>query len=510
MAKPVRQSLDFESAATIENLPDPTTNQQAATKKYVDDNAGGGGGGAFDWSVRNESGATLTKGTAVYAADYDAVDSLPLVEAADGSVASTARVAGLIKADIANNANGDVVTEGELSGLDTSAWSRGTVLYATTSGALTSDLQPYSREVGEVIYSHVSSGIIKVYPSMSTFQNGTEGQFYLKGGTTSAAQSELTIDDLQFSYWDHFLLRLQTVTPVSAAQDLRFKFRGAAANLTGTYEGGFTTLRLDSGGSRAGVDAGGTDYATLSEDNHNGTEAGMVSMEMKISRVPKTTYTDEFAGTMGGFGGPGYCFVTIIPASELSMDGDQVRLSFTPSSGTAINFDRVYISEVAATGDAYDSDAATLTKLQFSAADGVTGSTDEVITSDWLTYSLDSSKALLVAIDSDVAASNGSVATTGFAGYYKASHQAATADRSGFTTYTTHRFMVSAVETMADGFCNEVNWEGINAQASSVLKVDGAAYLNSGTGVDGIEMNFASGNIAAGANWKLWGIKAGN
>jgi hypothetical protein len=123
--------------------------------------------------IRNETGATLTKGTVVYisgAAGNKAVVSKAL---ATGD-STSAQTYGVIQADILTNQNGYVVVVGAVSGLNTSAFADGTQLYLSgvTAGTYTST-KPYAPThlvyVGIVTRSHVNQGTIEV-----KIQNGYE------------------------------------------------------------------------------------------------------------------------------------------------------------------------------------------------------------------------------------------------------------------------------------------------------------------------------------------------
>lgn len=123
--------------------------------------------------VRNNSGATITKGTVVYI--NGAVGQLPTVaKALATSDATSAQTQGLITADIPNNSNGYVTIIGLVTGLDTSAYTDGAQLYlsGTTAGAMTAT-KPYAPihlvYVGVVTYAHPTQGKIQV-----KVQNGYE------------------------------------------------------------------------------------------------------------------------------------------------------------------------------------------------------------------------------------------------------------------------------------------------------------------------------------------------
>jgi hypothetical protein len=130
--------------------------------------------------VRNTSGGSLTKGTAVDI--YAATGQVPNVRAADNTIAAQ-HCEGVLQETIANNGFGLAVTLGYVKNIDTSAFSDGDVLYVGTAGALTKT-QPtfpggarFIQRVGVVVYSHATQGIVFVFlndivqiPPASTFE----------------------------------------------------------------------------------------------------------------------------------------------------------------------------------------------------------------------------------------------------------------------------------------------------------------------------------------------------
>lgn len=101
-------------------------------------NASGGGAGpstALVLPVTNASAATLTKGSPVYQSAVVAPYSYQ-VGAADANDLTRMPVLGLLSADIAAGDSGTVVVQGELQGLDTSAWALRDRLWISPSGAL--------------------------------------------------------------------------------------------------------------------------------------------------------------------------------------------------------------------------------------------------------------------------------------------------------------------------------------------------------------------------------------
>jgi hypothetical protein len=121
--------------------------------------------------VRNTTGATLTKGTAVYISG--ASGNKPLVTKAIASTeVASAFTFGVVQNNISNNANGFVVTAGIITGLNTGAYTDGTLLYLspTIAGGFT-DVKPSAPNhivfIGIVTYAHNTNGAIEV-----NLQNG--------------------------------------------------------------------------------------------------------------------------------------------------------------------------------------------------------------------------------------------------------------------------------------------------------------------------------------------------
>ena len=123
--------------------------------------------------VRNNTGATLTKGTVIYISG--ATGNNPVVSKAIATGdATSAQTFGLCQANIANNATGYVVVMGDLIGLDTSAFTEGQQLYlsGTVAGTYTATKQYapiHLVYIGIVTRAHPTLGQIEV-----NIQNGYE------------------------------------------------------------------------------------------------------------------------------------------------------------------------------------------------------------------------------------------------------------------------------------------------------------------------------------------------
>lgn len=123
--------------------------------------------------VRNQTGATVTKGTVVYISGATG-NTCTISKAIATSDSTSAQTLGLVKDDIANNGFGFVVVYGRVGGLNTQALSEGQQLYLspTIAGGYTTT-KPYAPDhlvyIGIVTRAHPNQGSIEV-----RVQNGFE------------------------------------------------------------------------------------------------------------------------------------------------------------------------------------------------------------------------------------------------------------------------------------------------------------------------------------------------
>ena len=92
----------------------------------------------LQFTALNSTGSTITKGSAVYVSGHTTETQ---VAPADNTSASTMPAFGIVSDDILNGDTGTVIISGEVSGINTSAFSEGDELYVGTAGALT-DTKP--------------------------------------------------------------------------------------------------------------------------------------------------------------------------------------------------------------------------------------------------------------------------------------------------------------------------------------------------------------------------------
>lgn len=136
--------------------------------------------------VYNDSGATITKGTAVMYSGVDAATGRVEISKMDGTDSDNARLyVGIAAEDISNASEGSVTKMGVIANIDTSSFSAGNTLWVSdaTAGALTAT-EPGGASIGMsvavVITSHATTGTIYVLPtSVDTHSSGSGGTKYM-------------------------------------------------------------------------------------------------------------------------------------------------------------------------------------------------------------------------------------------------------------------------------------------------------------------------------------------
>ncbi len=184
--------------------------------------------------VRNTTGATLTKGTAVYISG--ATGQIPTVSKALATGDSTsAQTLGLITADISNNSNGYVTIIGLVTNLNTSAYTDGAQLYLspTTAGTLTAT-KPYAPQhlvyMAVVAHAHPTQGklIVKV-------QNGYELDEIHNVSAQSPSNGQTIVYNATTSLWEKANLTAGTGIGVSnGAGSITVSNSGVTSAVAGT------------------------------------------------------------------------------------------------------------------------------------------------------------------------------------------------------------------------------------------------------------------------------------
>ena len=124
--------------------------------------------------VRNSTGSTLTKGQIVYLSGATGNRPNAVLSQAN-TEATSSKTIGMVIANIANNADGQVAVNGTLHDLDTSAFTAGDTLWlsATTAGGMVANTPPIEPNhavfIGYVARSHPNQGRVVL-----AIQNGYE------------------------------------------------------------------------------------------------------------------------------------------------------------------------------------------------------------------------------------------------------------------------------------------------------------------------------------------------
>jgi hypothetical protein len=151
--------------------------------------------------VRNSTGSTLTKGQIVYLSG--ATGNRPnAVLAQANTEATSSKTIGMVMANIANNADGQIAVNGTLHDLDTSAFTAGDTLWlsATTAGGMVANTPPIEPNhtvfIGYVARSHPNLGRIVL-----AIQNGYELDELHGVLITSPANNEVLTYESSTSLW---------------------------------------------------------------------------------------------------------------------------------------------------------------------------------------------------------------------------------------------------------------------------------------------------------------------
>ena len=180
-------------------------------------------------AVRNTTGATLTKGTAVYISGATGQRSTVSKALATGD-ATSAQTLGLITADLANNSNGYVTVVGLITNMNTSAYIDGQQLYLspTTAGTLTAT-KPYAPQhlvyVAIVEHAHPTQGKLFV-----KVQNGYEMDELHNVSAQSPSDNDLLQYSTSTSLWEKVAGPAGAVVGTSDSQTLTNKTISAANN----------------------------------------------------------------------------------------------------------------------------------------------------------------------------------------------------------------------------------------------------------------------------------------
>jgi hypothetical protein len=245
--------------------------------------------------VRNETGATLTRGTVVYisgAAGNKALVSKALAT----SDATSAQTYGVITADISNNQNGYATIAGSLGNLNTSAYTDGTQLYlsSTTAGTWTSTKQYAPNHlvyVGVVTRSHVNQGTIEV-----KIQNGYEMDELHNVSAQTPSNGNVLIWNNSTQLWESAGITAGTGISVTNGAGSITVANTGVTSVSGTApvvsSGGATpTISMAAASASANGYLTSTDWSTFNSKQPAGTYVTSVGATSPITSTGGTTPT---------------------------------------------------------------------------------------------------------------------------------------------------------------------------------------------------------------------------
>lgn len=147
----------------------------------VDEFIDGADIGVLVASVRNTTGSTIAAGTPVHVSGYNSGTDRYEISVAEADDPLTMPADGVLQEELANNTNGLMVTYGQVSNLDTSAFTVGDELYVADGGGLTS-----TRPTG------TGSEVEKLAVVLRS--DNTQGVILVKGaGRSNDVPNEITI-----------------------------------------------------------------------------------------------------------------------------------------------------------------------------------------------------------------------------------------------------------------------------------------------------------------------------
>jgi hypothetical protein len=125
--------------------------------------------------VTNNSGVSIAMGDPVYISGFNSTSGKPRITKSQASTIGTFPVVGLAQSAIGNGSDGVIVISGVFTGINTSSYSVGNLLYVGTSGGLTAT-QPISATTNSSVVAVVSKANINGTVLVGAFRgNGTWG-----------------------------------------------------------------------------------------------------------------------------------------------------------------------------------------------------------------------------------------------------------------------------------------------------------------------------------------------
>jgi hypothetical protein len=274
-------------------------------------------GGNIGFEVKNQTGSTISKGTVVkFAGTLGASGRLLVSPFLANGTDPSEYVVGIVENDIPDGADGFAIDHGKIFNLNTSAFSQGAILYAssTVAGGLTATrpAAPNNKvTVAAVVHSSTTAGILEV---RVTIGSSIENDELVELGTLADGDTLV---------WNATNGRFENEQPSGGGGSMVYPASGIAVS-TGTAWS--TSLTAPTG-----TIVGTTDTQTLTNKrlDPRTVSAGVTSGNI----TPNADTTD----TLNAFGLTGA--ITILAPSGTPVDGQRLILRFEDDgTGRAITW----------------------------------------------------------------------------------------------------------------------------------------------------------------------------
>jgi len=267
--------------------------------------------------VRNSTGATLTKGTPVYATGTLGASGRITVGKfiADGSIAGKYYL-GVLHSDVLNGADGLAITQGTLRGIDTSAFTDGQVLYvsSTVAGTFVST-EPaapnLSIATAFVIYAHATTGSIAVRATPGVVVDdisdltASATELNYMDGVTSAVQTQLNAKEASTNKATDFSTVNDTLYPtVEAVQEYVTAAVVGLLDYRGTYDASTNLFPATGGSGLAGAVLKGDFWIVSVAGTLGGVAVDSGDLVISLVDTPAQTSSNwDIVSNTGGGGG---------------------------------------------------------------------------------------------------------------------------------------------------------------------------------------------------------------
>ena len=325
---------------------------------------------AIEINVKNVSGGSLSIGTVVHPSPSANPPGGNVIEviAADNSSASTMPAIGVLKATLADDAEGSAIAFGQVSGFDTSSFTAGDSIYVNSSGGFTATKPTGTaliQKIGIVVKSHASNGSIKVFGANRTNDVPNIAEDYLWLGNSSGVATAT----------EHLLNNVKDVTTSSPTDGQVLTWDNAnsywknadASGGSGSNTGTVTIEKdvFDSSHATDPTDGSNTTFGLTSEP------AGINNLQVYIDGVYQAKENYSLSGST----------LTISPAPPSGVEIEFIHIKAITGQITLDKFDgdnsttafpmsqpinnennlQVYINGVYQSKDTYSTSGSTLT-----------------------------------------------------------------------------------------------------------------------------------------------------